>query len=133
MNGGGQVEAAGGEIQASNCPPEHATDLAPGRSARVATPIRTCVGCRRAVPAVELLNVTFADGHLHWGPRRRRVGRGAWLHPVEGCLVAAVKNHGFARAFRASVPECQSGNGNGVESLMKQIQIASGSQQRRNG
>jgi hypothetical protein len=44
--------------------------------------------------------------------------------------MAAAKNHGFARAFRTSISgvgvEC-------VDSLMKQIQIASGSQQRRNG
>jgi predicted RNA-binding protein YlxR (DUF448 family) len=107
-----------------------ATEIVPRPIVQPTVPTRTCVGCRCAVPAVELLSVTFADGQLHWGPRQQRMGRGAWIHPVEVCLMAAAKNHGFARAFRTSISgvgvEC-------VDSLMKQIQIASGSQQRRNG
>ncbi|MEJ6537061.1 MAG: YlxR family protein, partial [Mycobacterium sp.] len=27
-------------------------------------------------------------------------GRGAWLHPVDRCLEAAIRRHAFARALR---------------------------------
>jgi len=29
-----------------------------------------------------------------------RPGRGAWLHPVDRCLTAAIRRHAFARALR---------------------------------
>jgi predicted RNA-binding protein YlxR (DUF448 family) len=29
-----------------------------------------------------------------------RSGRGAWLHPVDRCLKAAIRRHAFARALR---------------------------------
>ena len=36
-------------------------------------------------------------------PAGRPAGRGAWLHPSEACLAAAVRAKAFERAFRASV------------------------------
>ncbi|HZQ31077.1 MAG TPA: YlxR family protein [Mycobacterium sp.] len=68
-------------------------------------PVRTCIGCRRRELAVELLRVVAAPtgngeyavtvdtaGHLP--------GRGAWLHPDQQCLRAAIRRRAFGRALR---------------------------------
>jgi predicted RNA-binding protein YlxR (DUF448 family) len=68
-------------------------------------PVRTCVGCRRRGLAVELLRVVaVVDGN---GEPTVTVdqagilpGRGAWLHPDEQCLHAAIRRRAFARALR---------------------------------
>lgn len=87
-----------------------------------AAPVRTCIGCRRRAPATELLRVVVAcgaNGHDTVGPagevargplvlsvvpdpRRRAPGRGAWLHPVPGCVELAERRRAFVRAFRTS-------------------------------
>ncbi|MFC4461342.1 YlxR family protein [Pseudonocardia nematodicida] len=63
-------------------------------------PIRTCVGCRTRERADRLLRVVAEHGSLLPDPRRRRPGRGAWLHPVTGCLDTAERRSAFARALR---------------------------------
>jgi predicted RNA-binding protein YlxR (DUF448 family) len=35
-------------------------------------------------------------------PRRRAAGRGAWMHPVPGCLDLAERRRAFGRALRVS-------------------------------
>jgi predicted RNA-binding protein YlxR (DUF448 family) len=65
--------------------------------------MRTCVGCRRALPADGLVRVARRpDGSLaleHGAP-----GRGAWLcRGSLDCLEQAVRRHGFERAFSAPV------------------------------
>lgn len=76
-----------------------------------AAPVRTCIGCRKRELAVELLRlvavatdngqtavVVDATGH--------HPGRGAWLHPDDHCLTAAVRRRAFPRALRiAGSPE----------------------------
>ncbi|MEU4803379.1 YlxR family protein [Actinosynnema sp. NPDC023587] len=63
-------------------------------------PVRTCIGCRTRTLPSELLRVVVVDGAVVPDTRRRLPGRGAWLHPDEGCLRDAEKRRAFPRAFR---------------------------------
>ena len=73
------------------------------RGGRGIAPTRTCVGCRSARPADQLVRVVRRpDGSL--AVDRHGPGRGAWLcRGSLGCLDDAVRRHGFDRAFAASV------------------------------
>ncbi len=71
------------------------------------TPVRTCIGCRGREDHTKLVRLAL-DGVAgsrsvlpDW--RRRMPGRGAWLHPDDACLQAAVRRGAFNRAFRAAV------------------------------
>ncbi|HZG89781.1 MAG TPA: YlxR family protein [Pseudonocardia sp.] len=78
---------------------------APVRDHRSAAgPVRTCVGCRSRVEADGLLRVVAEHGELVPDPRRRRTGRGAWLHPVSECLDRAERRSAFPRALRVPGP-----------------------------
>ena len=73
--------------------------------AHTALPVRTCIGCRKRVPASELLR--FVAIELSAGqfsavpdPARRRPGRGAHLHPDPACLALAERRRAFGRALR---------------------------------
>ena len=68
-------------------------------------PVRTCIGCRERELAVELLRVVAVS--MENGQSAVTVdssgchpGRGAWLHPVDRCLTAAIRRRAFARALR---------------------------------
>src|SRR4051794_25602498 len=67
-------------------------------------PVRTCIGCRKRELAVELLRVVAVDGNgeraVTVDQARRLPGRGAWLHPEQACLDAAIRRRAFARALR---------------------------------
>lgn len=65
-------------------------------------PVRTCVGCRARALASDLLRVVVEDGVVMPDPRRRRPGRGAWLHADPDCLLAATRRRAFSRAFRVT-------------------------------
>lgn len=65
--------------------------------------MRTCIGCRQCVEAVDLVRLVLSNGQVSPAPRTRRWGRGASIHPREACVVAAVRARAFARAFRAAV------------------------------
>ncbi|CCH34219.1 hypothetical protein BN6_69830 [Saccharothrix espanaensis DSM 44229] len=67
-------------------------------------PVRTCIGCRARTLSSELLRVVVVDGAVVPDTRRRLPGRGAWLHPDEGCLRDAEKRRAFPRAFRVQGP-----------------------------
>lgn len=69
----------------------------------MATPLRTCVGCRRVAEQSALVRVALVAGVPQWDPARRLPGRGAWLHADPECLAQAQRRGGFSRAFRASV------------------------------
>jgi len=77
-------------------------------------PVRTCVGCRRRAAATDLLRVVAgplqqsgtASGpvrQLEPDPRRRKAGRGAWVHPDPGCVALAERRRAFGRALRCQV------------------------------
>jgi predicted RNA-binding protein YlxR (DUF448 family) len=74
-------------------------------------PERTCIGCRITKPATELVRLVAPNGVLLVIPSRGRSadsvpssrGRGAWLHPHEACVLAALKTRAFGRAFRRQV------------------------------
>ena len=74
-------------------------------------PIRTCIGCRKRVPASELLRLVAIDiGTDQFSvvpdPARTRPGRGAHLHPDPACLALAERRRAFGRALRiAGVPD----------------------------
>jgi predicted RNA-binding protein YlxR (DUF448 family) len=66
----------------------------------VATPERTCVGCRRRRPQDDLVRVRLHQGAVV-PARPGDGGRGAYVCADETCLAAAQKKRAFARAFRA--------------------------------
>ena len=65
--------------------------------------MRTCIGCRQRAPLAELVRVVLVDGRPTVDAGRRRVGRGASLHPSEACVRAALAKGAFGRAFRRRV------------------------------
>lgn len=67
-------------------------------------PVRTCVGCRARAPRSALLRVIAADSHLVIDEKANMPGRGAWVHPTNECLDAALKRQAFARALRVTKP-----------------------------
>ncbi|GIL26189.1 hypothetical protein NUM_14430 [Actinocatenispora comari] len=73
---------------------------------RRASPVRTCVGCRRRAPATVLLRVVAvadpAGFRLVPDPLRRLPGRGAHVHRDPACVASARKRRAFARALRIS-------------------------------
>ena len=66
------------------------------------SPVRTCLGCRRARPQAELLRIVrAADGLVEPDPERRGRGRGAYLCRREACLSECVRRGRWPQAFRA--------------------------------
>jgi len=63
-------------------------------------PVRTCVGCRRKRPSIELIRLSLRGDELVLGLTG---GRGAWVCPDLGCFDAAVKKGGLTRALRRPV------------------------------
>jgi predicted RNA-binding protein YlxR (DUF448 family) len=66
--------------------------------------VRTCIGCRVRTSAAGLLRVVAVGvGPSQWqavpDPRRRAAGRGAWVHPVTGCVDLAERRRAFGRAL----------------------------------
>ncbi len=75
------------------------------RHHRTEGPVRTCIGCRERVLAVELLRlvaVSSGSGQsaVTVDSAQSLPGRGAWLHPDERCLEAAIRRRAFTRALR---------------------------------
>ena len=68
----------------------------------VATPERTCVGCRRRRGQAELVRLSARDGRVVPAPPGAP-GRSAYVCPEDKCLEAAEKRRAFARAFRGPV------------------------------
>ncbi|WP_183507026.1 MULTISPECIES: YlxR family protein [unclassified Mycolicibacterium] len=72
---------------------------------RTEGPVRTCVGCRKRELAVDLLRVVaVSNGNgecaVNVDQAGNLPGRGAWLHPIDRCLEAAIRRRAFGRALR---------------------------------
>jgi hypothetical protein len=66
-------------------------------------PVRTCVGCRKAVAQETLVRLVLdGAGRVVVDEVRRQPGRGAWVHRSAGCVNSATKG-GLARSFRRKV------------------------------
>lgn len=75
----------------------------PRDAALLRAPARTCVGCRKQGAQAQLWRaVTDSAGRVRIGAvgHKREPGRGAYVHPEEKCLLAAVVRGGFERSFR---------------------------------
>ncbi len=81
---------------------ESARPVPQGASARAAGPERTCIGCGAKAGPSELVRLIVEAGQVVVA-RRGQGGRGAWLHPGEGCLDRALKRKAMGRAFRQAV------------------------------
>jgi len=67
-------------------------------------PVRTCVGCRTRAPRSTLLRVVSQNDVLILDERAVLPGRGAWVHPTQECMDAALRRRAFGRALRVSTP-----------------------------
>ena len=82
------------------------TSVIPARAHRGPDgPVRTCVGCRKRELAVELLRVAAVSDRpgncaVTVDPAGNLAGRGAWVHPDQQCLEAALRRRAFVRALR---------------------------------
>ncbi|MFF7292224.1 YlxR family protein [Microbacterium sp. NPDC008134] len=65
-------------------------------------PVRTCVGCRMRAPRSALLRVVSQNEILIIDERAVLPGRGAWMHPTQECMEAALRRRAFGRALRVS-------------------------------
>lgn len=65
-----------------------------------AVPVRTCVGCRERAPKSSLLRIASLGSALVVDVRGQQPGRGAHLHPDQGCLDLAHRRRAFSRALR---------------------------------
>ena len=66
-------------------------------------PIRTCVGCGRKAPQLELLRFAAPRGTLVVDPGRRLPGRGAYTCRSAACFERARARRSFARTLRRAV------------------------------
>ena len=67
-------------------------------------PIRTCVGCRGRDSDSRLLRIVHdpETAALSPDPRRRAVGRGAWVHRDTRCIATALDRKAFIRSLRVA-------------------------------
>jgi predicted RNA-binding protein YlxR (DUF448 family) len=72
--------------------------------ARGVPPVRTCVGCRQRAAKSSLLRLVVAGDVIVPDPGARLPGRGAYLHPSQGCLELAQRRRALVRALRAPGP-----------------------------
>jgi len=70
----------------------------------MASPERTCVGCRRTAPKRDLVRVVrVRDGEAAVDPSGSAPGRGAYVHPRAACVDGAMKSRAFDRALRTGL------------------------------
>ncbi len=68
----------------------------------MATPIRSCILCRKRENWTELLRVVKDGDQVIPDPLNLQPGRGAWLH--RKCFDAAKERGSFGRALRSTEP-----------------------------
>ncbi len=67
----------------------------------MAVPIRTCAGCGRKAPRIELLRFSVQDGELRAVPES--LGRGAYTCRLVSCFEHALAANSFNRILRTAV------------------------------
>jgi len=67
----------------------------------MALPIRTCAGCGRKAPRIELLRFAAVNGELRAVPESR--GRGAYTCRLAPCFERALDSRSFSRVLRTAV------------------------------
>ena len=72
--------------------------------ARPVSAIRTCVGCGVRAAKSDLLRVVAVGDELVADPAARMPGRGAYLHPSQGCWQRAQRRRALPRALRLQGP-----------------------------
>jgi predicted RNA-binding protein YlxR (DUF448 family) len=75
-----------------------------GRSTPGVPPVRTCVGCRQRAAKSSLLRLVVAGDAIVPDPGARLPGRGAYLHPSQGCFELAQRRRALVRALRTPGP-----------------------------
>ena len=84
-------------------------------------PERTCVGCRAKDRKATLLRVVRRpDGTVEADPTGRVAGRGAYVHPVAGCLERAARTGALDRALKATLGRAEAAR------LMHDLMMARG-------
>ena len=74
------------------------------RPLRSAPAIRMCVGCGARAVKSDLLRLVADGNEVVPDPQARQAGRGAYLHPSQGCLERALRRRAFPRALRLPGP-----------------------------
>jgi predicted RNA-binding protein YlxR (DUF448 family) len=70
----------------------------------MASPERTCVGCRGTGSKRDLVRVVRAPGGaVAVDPAGSAAGRGSYVHRANGCVEAAIRSKAFERALRTSL------------------------------
>lgn len=66
--------------------------------------VRTCIGCRERAAKIALVRVVSVPVNnsfeLLVDQAGTQLGRGAYIHPAEQCLKAAITRKAFGRALR---------------------------------
>jgi predicted RNA-binding protein YlxR (DUF448 family) len=66
-------------------------------------PQRTCIGCRAEQGKRSLIRIVRTpDGHIAVDSTGKANGRGAYLHPLRGCWVKALKGATIKNALKIS-------------------------------
>jgi predicted RNA-binding protein YlxR (DUF448 family) len=66
--------------------------------------IRTCVGCGSRAAKSDLLRLVASGDEIIPDPRAVMPGRGAYLHPSQGCWERAQRRRALIRALRLPGP-----------------------------
>lgn len=64
--------------------------------------VRMCVGCRQREATSSLLRCVVEGVRVVPDVSRTIPGRGAWVHPQQRCVTAALKREAFPRALKRS-------------------------------
>ncbi|NQU37016.1 MAG: YlxR family protein [Actinobacteria bacterium] len=65
-----------------------------------AHPVRTCVGCRKRVNKTNLVRIVVSGSELAVDESFTAPGRGAYVHPGQECLAAAIRRRALTRALK---------------------------------
>ena len=69
-------------------------------------PMRMCLGCREMKPKKTLLRIVHGpDGSVTADPTGRKPGRGAYVCPERECILRALKQKQFERAFECALSD----------------------------